>query len=130
MADRERQGTDLTDYATLSLQLALIALVDLHWKLHQLEREDDELRSLLQRDPEINHRQRSILGRALKNPAAEFRIAYHKATHNVVYATARADLLELVDKGYLVMGKKGRAMVFTPREGLREFIESGYVKGV
>jgi Fic family protein len=123
---RNRNGVDLTDYATLSVQLALVALLDLNWKLHKLEREDAELRDLLQRDPEINHRQRSILGRALKNPQAEFRIAYHKTTHNVVYATARADLLELVEKGYLVTGKKGRAMIFTPREGLREFIESGY----
>ena len=125
-AERQRQGTDLTDYATMSLQLALVALLDLNWKLHQLEREDGELRSLLQRDPEINHRQRSILGRALKTPDAEFRIAYHRTTHNVVYATARADLLELVDKGFLVMGKKGRAMVFYPREGLRSYIENEY----
>ncbi|MBN2848834.1 MAG: hypothetical protein JXP72_10385 [Coriobacteriia bacterium] len=124
--ERAIQGMDLTDYATISLQLALVALLDLNWKLHQLEREDDELRSLLQRDPEINHRQRSILGRALKTPDSEFRIAYHKTTHNVVYATARADLLELVDKGFLVMEKKGRAMVFTAREGLRSYIENEY----
>lgn len=126
LAERERQGADLTDYATLSLQLALVALLDLNWKLHELEREDEELRSLLQRDPEINHRQRSILGRALKTPDAEFRIAYHKTTHNVVYATARADLLELVDKGFLNVGKKGRAMVFTPRPELRSYIENEY----
>ena len=125
---RKVNGVDLTDYATLSVQLALVALLDLNWKLHQLELRDAELRNLLQWDPEINHRQRSILGRALKNPQAEFCIAYHKTTHNVVYATARADLLELVEKGYLVVGKKSRAMIFTPREGLREFIESGYRK--
>lgn len=124
--ERAIQGMDLTDYATVSLQLALVALLDLNWKLHALEQEDDELRSLLQSDPEINHRQRSILGRALKTPDSEFRIAYHKTTHNVVYATARADLLELVDKGFLVMNKKGRAMVFTAREGLRSYIENEY----
>ncbi|MEN6429983.1 MAG: hypothetical protein ABFC80_03935 [Coriobacteriales bacterium] len=127
LQDRIRQRFDLTGYATLSVQLALVALLDLTWKLNQLEREDKELRTLLQRDPEINHRQRSILGRALRDPAAEFRIAYHKTTHNVVYATARADLLELVEKGFLEVGKKGRAMVFTPRPGLREFIENGYL---
>lgn len=124
--ERVTQGTDLTDYATISLQLALVSLLDLNWKLHALEREDDELRSLLQSDPEINHRQRSILGRALKTPDSEFRIAYHKTTHNVVYATARADLLELVDKGFLIMEKKGRAMVFTAREELRSYIENEY----
>jgi predicted transcriptional regulator len=43
-----------------------------------------------------------------------------------VYATARTDLLELADKGFLEIGKSGRAMVFTPRPGLREYIEHGY----
>lgn len=126
LAAREYDGTDLTVYSTLSLQLAMVALQDLNWDLYLLEQRDAELRSLLQRDPEINHRQRSILGRALRNPRAEFRIAYHKNTHNVVYATARADLLELVEKGLLVQGKVGRAMVFTPRPGLREYIENQY----
>ncbi|MDY0341326.1 MAG: hypothetical protein RBS17_08975, partial [Coriobacteriia bacterium] len=124
--DRRIQGSDLTDHATLSVQLALVALLDLNWKLEALEREDENLRTLLQEDPEINHRQRSILGRALKTPDAEFRIAYHKTTHNVVYATARADLLELEDKGFLVMNKKGRAMVFTPRENLHSYIKNEY----
>lgn len=119
-------GEDRTGWATLSMQLALAALNDLTSQLRDFERRDEELRALLQQDSEINHRQRSILGRALRNPTSEFCIAYHKNTHQVVYATARADLLELVDKGFLVMGKKGRAMVFTPREGLRDFIENEY----
>lgn len=127
LADREEQETDLTGYASLSLRLTIAALEDLVWQLHDLERQDRELRGLLQRDPEINHRQRSILGRALRFPDAEFRIAYHKTTHNVVYATARADLLQLVDKGFLKLGMSGRAMVFTAREDLRDFIEHGYL---
>lgn len=126
LAAQEQDGADLTGWATLTVQLTLAALRDLTWQLRELERRDEELRALLQQDPEINHRQRSILGRALRDPAAEFRIAYHKNTHNVVYATARADLLELADKGFLEIGKSGRAMVFTPRENLREFIQQAY----
>lgn len=126
---RRHDGTDLTAYTTLSVQLTLVALQDLSWDLVKLERRDAELRELLQQDPLINHRQRSILGRALRDPTAEFRIAYHKNTHNVVYATARADLLELVEKGYLTMAKSGRAHVFVPREDLREYIESQYGAG-
>lgn len=126
VAAREHDGTDITAWTTLVLQLTLVALGNLVREIHELERRDQELRSLLQRDPLINHRQRSILGRALRDPESEFRIAYHKTTHNVVYATARADLLELADKGYLEMGKNGRAMVFKPRANLREFIEETY----
>lgn len=123
---RAHDDTDLTGYFTVSLQLARVALQDLSWNLYRLQQRDEELRTLLQRDPEINHRQRSILGRALRNPRAEFRIAYHKNTHNVVYATARSDLLELVNKGFLVVGKDGRAMVFSPRPGLREYIATSF----
>lgn len=123
---RNHDWTDLTPYVTLSLQLALEALADLNGKLQDLEERDEELRTLLQQDPLVNHRQRSILGRALRTPTAEFRIAHHKNTHNVVYATARADLLGLVDKGFLEVGKNGRAMVFRARPDLQEFIRKTY----
>lgn len=121
-----KDGEDLTGYVTLTVQLALTALDELRTQLDKLDRQDSELRRLVQNDPEINHRQRSILGRALRNPNAEFRIAYHKTTHNVVYATARSDLLDLVERGFLEVGKSGRAMVFRPRPNLRTYIESTY----
>lgn len=116
-------GTDLTGYMTLAVELALTALQDLDWQIHELERQDEELRSLLQQDPSINHRQRSVLGRALRNPTTEFRIAQHKTTHSVVYATARADLLDLVERGYLEMVTRGRAFVFVPAPGMRARLE-------
>ena len=116
-------GTDLTGYMTLAVQLALTALQDLNWQIDDMERQDEELRSLLQQDPTINHRQRSVLGRALRNPTSEFRIATHKTTHSVVYATARADLLDLVERGYLEMVTRGRAFVFVPAPGMRALLE-------
>lgn len=123
---RAHSPFNLTNYMTLLSQLAMTALKDLTWSIERLRQRDDELRDLLQHDPDVNHRQRSVLGRALRNPDAEFRIAYHKTAHNVVYATARADMLELVEKGYLVMEKQGKAHVFKPREGLRDFIKGTY----
>ena len=122
---RAHAGTDLTDYATQAVALALTGLATIQSQQDRLEQRDAELRDLLQRDPELNHRQRSVLGRALRNPQAEFRIAYHKTTHSIVYATARADLLELVERGYLEQQTRGRAFVFVPRPRLREFIEHG-----
>jgi Fic family protein len=116
---RKHDGPDITSYTTISVQLALVALQDLREKLYRLEQRDKELRALLQTDVELNHRQRSILGRALRNPQAEFRISHHKATHNIVYATARSDLLGLVEKGYLDVNMRGREMVFRPQVGLQ-----------
>lgn len=119
--DREITGT-----VTLAIRIAEEALEDLSEALRRQAERDEDLRSLVQRDPELNHRQRSILGRALRDPEAEFLIAYHRQTHNVVYATARADLLGLVDRGYLKMSERGRTFVFTPRPNLHEYIEATY----
>ncbi|MDY0087553.1 MAG: hypothetical protein RBS78_03245 [Coriobacteriia bacterium] len=116
---RRQSGLDFTPYMTLVAQMASAALHDLKEALRRISERDKMLRDMLQADPLINHRQRSVLGRALRNPDAEFRIAYHKTTHNVVYATARADLLGLVDKGYLQVEKRNRAMVFTPVHDLQ-----------
>jgi Fic family protein len=122
-AFEEHRATDLTGYFTLVTQMAAYTLQELIDNLARIEERDEALREMLQRDQYINHRQRSILGRALRNPGAEFRIAYHKTTHNIVYATARADLLQLVEKGYLEVHKRDRAMVFTPVAGLNELLE-------
>lgn len=88
-----------------------------------LERQDSELRTLLQGDTKINHRQRSILGRALKNPEARFLIAHHQRTHNIAYATARADMLDLERRGWLVSVVEGKAFVYMPVPNLRELVE-------
>ncbi|MCE5191248.1 MAG: hypothetical protein LLG08_05760 [Actinomycetia bacterium] len=121
---RLHSGTDLTGYATLVVQMALSALQDLDGQIRSLKEQDEQLRSLLQDDPRLNHRQRSVLGRALRDPGAEFRIASHRTTHSVVYATARTDLLDLVDRGYLDITKRGRAYVFVPRPGMRALVEA------
>lgn len=118
-------GEDLTAHMTILAQLALATLEEVYAEIRELDKRDRELRNLLQRDQLINHRQRSILGRALRNPEAEFRIAYHKTTHNIVYATARADLMELVERGYFELKKDGRAHVFVPKPNLREMVEGG-----
>lgn len=120
------RGPELTGTVTLALRLAEASLEDLSEALRRQAERDEELRALVQRDQELNHRQRSILGRALRDPEAEFLISYHKQTHNVVYATARADLLGLVDRGYLKMSERGRTFVFMPRPNLHEFIEVTY----
>jgi Fic family protein len=127
--EREREGANLTDYATMTVHMALQGLADLEEAQLPLEQRDEELRTLLEQDPDLNHRQRSILGRALRRPDAEFRIAYHKTNHRIVYATARADLLELVDRGYLEQRTRGRAFVFVPRPGLRDLIENAGTSG-
>ena len=113
---------DLTQYYTTGVQLMLSSLIELREKLADIERRDAELRNLLQGDSAINHRQRSVLGRALRNPSADFTIAHHKRKHQVAYATARADFIDLEERGWLRSEVRGKAFVYTAVPNLRQIL--------
>jgi len=103
---------DITPFVTISAQLALQTLEELEEDLAAGDRRDREVLELLHGDESLNQRQRAILGEALRNPAAEFDIRHHRTQHNIAYATGRADLLGLVESGYLVQEERGQAFVF------------------
>jgi len=121
----ERSPGDLTAYQMLSAQLALHTLRDTERYVEMWEQQDTEMREILRREPLLNQRQRSILARALRVPDAEFAIRYHRRNHNIAYTTARRDLLELAEKGYLVMQQRGKAFIFSAAEGLQEKLGKG-----
>jgi Fic family protein len=111
---------DYTPNVLTYLQISVVALDELLGSIARARRRDAEVRSRLEHDAELNYRQRSIIAHALANPDVELRIREHQTAHNVVYATARADLLDLVDCGYLRQELRGRAFVFLPEPDLPE----------
>ncbi len=115
----ENGDEDHTPAITLAVQLAHHKLLELLNHTRLRKQRDERVLAALQNDPSLNHRQRSILSRAIRHPDADFSIRYHRTNHNVAYATARADLLALVDKGYLVQQKRQKAFVFRPHRGLQ-----------
>ena len=97
-----------------------MALEELH---HYLSRKQNQMRkaaTLLRNIPDLNYRQRTLLQHALKHPDAVYTIESHKNSHNIVRATARADLLDLVERGYLTRGKQGRRYNFRAAPGIAE----------
>ena len=62
----------------------------------------------------LNHRKRALVSHALRHPHQIYTIQSQRISHNVVYQTARADLLDLVERGLLSLTKKGKAMRFHP----------------
>ncbi len=109
---------DHTAQLTLAIQLGHREVLQLLAYVQARRQRDEQLVAALQSDPSLNQRQRSILGRAIRRPEADFNIGYHRTNHNVAYATARADLLDLVEKGYLVLHKRSRAFEFRPHRDL------------
>ncbi|TAL16241.1 Fic family protein [bacterium] len=66
----------------------------------------------------LNSRQIELLRHALSHPGAEYSIKEHQTYHNLAYATARSDLLELERMGLLTMVKTGRKFHFLAPSGL------------
>lgn len=103
---------DYTPDVITYLQLTIAALDEMLSAIENGRHRDAEVRTALEHDPELNYRQRAVIDRALAHPDRVFRIREHQTTHNVVYATARADLLDLAERGYLTQQTRGKAFVF------------------
>lgn len=60
----------------------------------------------------------ALLEYATKNPTASVTAQTHMSSHNVVYETARQDLIGLEDQGLLVKRRVGRLFVWSPASDL------------
>jgi hypothetical protein len=110
-----RYGPDsLSIHQMINAQLMTLLVAELRESCASREQRTIALYRLLEENPQLNHRQRSILARAVRMPFAEFRISYHQEKHRIAYSTARRDLLELAELGYLRKKRQSKAFVFVP----------------
>lgn len=120
----ETDENDLTYFLIDQLEVIQRAVEDFHSYIHrkteQLEDLDQQSHGLLL----FNDRQRLLLEHALRHPNQRYTIESHRMSHNVVYQTARTDLLELSDKGLLQAKKIGRAWHFLPPPDLAERLKN------
>ena len=72
----------------------------------------------------MNRRQRALLAHALRHPRQDYTIEAHRLSHNVVYQTARTDLLDLQERGLMTARKIGRTWHFTPVNQLERAIRA------
>jgi Fic family protein len=118
----ESDGGDTTYFLIHQLAAIRKAIRSLHDYLARKAKEQRGLDRLLSESPELrgqlNHRQRALLTHALKHPGTGYRIEGHQQSQGVVYQTARTDLLQLVELGFLEKIKEGRAFVFLAPEDL------------
>lgn len=123
----ETDRNDTTYFVLHQLDIIRRAIADLHAYLARKVQEQRDAERLLvkagQLRTRLNHRQLALLTHALKHPGEIYRVAKHQAVHDVVYQTARADLLALEELGLLYKAKQGNAFVFYPVEKLAEKIE-------
>lgn len=111
---------DATYFLLYHVKVILDALDELHAYIERRQRELSRLESELQQLKQLNHRQRALIRHALRNPLATYTAESHRNSHNVVYETARRDLVDLESRGLLVKDAVGKRLVYSPVRGLEE----------
>jgi len=116
----ETDDNDLTHFIVAQTKVIHRAIDELHAYIDRKTTEVRELESHLRALALFNHRQVELIRHALKHPNQPYTIAAHQEGHNVVYQTARTDLLDLNRRGVLAKKKRGKRMVFVSPPDLAE----------
>ena len=123
----ETDNNDTTYFLLHQLSTIRKSIVALHEYLARKTSEQKETEKLLSGSPKLrtrfNHRQVALLTHALKNQGEGYRVDAHQRSHNVVYQTARNDLLDLESLGLLERQKQGNAYLFFAPDDLRDRLE-------
>jgi Fic family protein len=118
----ETDDNDLTYFVLFNLRCIKLAIKELQDHLREKLQEVREMEKLLKGQADLNYRQHALLSHAVKHPLASYTIRSHQTSHNIAYATARSDLLGLVDRQFLSMARSGKSMIFTVAEDFDERI--------
>lgn len=114
----ETDDNDLTYFIIYHLEVIRQAIKSLY---EYIERKDKRLRSIenqLRGIRVLNHRQRVLISHALRHSHQKYTFKSHQISHNVVYQTARTDLLDLQNRALLESNKIGKTWYFTPASDL------------
>ena len=76
------------------------------------------VRRLLRDRKDLNHRQLALLDHAMRKPETEYTHESHANSHRVSIVTARSDLLDLVEHGWVQKVRRGKRFVYVPSAGL------------
>jgi Fic family protein len=116
----ETDDNDLTYFILYHLQVIHRAIDELHAYIARKTQEITAIEKELRGMDNLNHRQRALVSHALRHPYQRYTVESHRTSHNIVYETARTDLLDLTQRGLLTSTKIGKAYSFSPRHDLAE----------
>jgi Fic family protein len=112
----ETDGNDATYFLLHQLEVLHQAAANLRTYLGEKTKESLATARLLEQAAlreRCNPRQIALLSHALKHADGLYTVESHRHSHNIAYATARADLLDLAGLGLLQSGMQGKRYVFT-----------------
>ena len=115
---------DLTYFLFHQLDVVLRAIKQLSEYVERKTERADVLEREMRTVRLLNHRQRALVGHALRHARAVYTIESHSLSHAVVYQSARTDLLDLVERGILESWKQGREWHFKPAKDIEAKLQS------
>jgi Fic family protein len=120
----EMDDRDITYFLSFNTRAICLAIEELRLYLTKQQEELKETMKFLKGYSGLNHRQNHIMHHALAHPDAVYTIEYHKNEHGVVYQTARADLIDLEDRGLLEKKQTGKTFYFVPSADIHKKLRS------
>src|SRR4051812_41966042 len=124
--ETETDEGDVTYFLIHQLRVIEQAIDDLDSYLKRKIVEQSEMKARLQAIDSLNGRQLVLLTHAAKNPDHTYTFAGHARSNRVTHETARSDLGDLADRGFLARRRRGRTYVFEVPDDLPERLrESG-----
>lgn len=110
--ESETDEGDMTYFLIHQLKVIEQSIDDLDRYLQRKIAEQSEMKTMLHSIEDLNGRQLVLLTHAAKNPDHTYTFAGHARSNRVTHETARADLGDLADRGFLVRRRRGRTYIF------------------
>jgi Fic family protein len=121
----EQDDGDLTYFVLYQLRIAQRAIKDLHGYLDRKVAEEQQVRQALKAvSHRFNMRQLALLENAMRHPGARYTVASHGRSHGVVAQTARGDLRDLEEQGFLTKIISGRGYAWIPADDVEQRLRS------
>ena len=121
----ETDDNDVTYFILHQVDVILRAIDELDRYIDRKVAQVQRVEQMLRHRTDLNHRQLALLAHAARHPGEEYTTRSHMTSHNVAYATARADLFHLAEIGLLDRRRRGRKLhVFVAPPDLDERIRS------
>jgi Fic family protein len=108
----EYDDNDLTYFLKYNISCIIQALDDLLGYLERKQSEQNATNAIITKIRDINPRQATLLRQMMEHSDEYFTIKQISQMFDVVYQTARTDLLHLVSLGYVIMDQRGREFIF------------------
>jgi len=108
----ETDEGDATYFVIHQLKVIKQATEDLHRYLRRKIAEQGDLKEMLHATEGLNGRQLVLLTHAVKHPNHTYTFRGHARSNRVTHETARSDLGDLADRGFLLRQRRGRTYLF------------------